>query len=166
MSQQSIYSFHLTKIQAIVDGEPPDLPDEGYSEAARNFVRGCLNKIPNLRPTYAMLLQHAWLAPLVKPETIAEEDEEEAEAAAAADVADAASGAGSEVSPQPVEMVADQEVADWVKDAIEKRRQGKLGKGVQKPALHAAPLDAVSSPSQNGTNGLDEAAPQEVTESA
>jgi mitogen-activated protein kinase kinase len=156
-----------------VDGEPPDLPEEGYSDAARNFVSGCLNKIPNLRPTYAMLLQHAWLAPLVKPPTITEEDEDEAEAeaeaAAAATAAakvlngtDEAAQAISQASPEPVEIVFDKEVADWVKDAIEKRKKGTLGKGAQKPALHAAPLDAVSSPSTNGVKGLDLPVPAEA----
>jgi mitogen-activated protein kinase kinase len=108
-----------------------------------------------------MLLQHAWLAPLAKPETITEEDEEEAENMAAAEPgsADALKG-----SPHPIDDVVDKEVADWVKDAIEKKRSGKLGKGAQKPALHAAPLDAVSSPSPNGTNALDEAAPVQPTE--
>lgn len=104
-----------------------------------------------------MLLQHAWLAPLAKPETIAEEDEEEAEAAAATD----SESHTSKGSPEPIEVVADQEVADWVKEALEKRRQGKLGKA-PKPALHAAPLDAVSSPSHNGVNSLD-VPPQETT---
>lgn len=143
-----------------MDGEPPDLPQEGYSEAARNFVRGCLNKIPNLRPTYAMLLQHAWLAPLAKPDTITEEDEEEVEAAHAAVAGEAA---GDQGPAEPVEAVYDQEVADWVKAAIEKRRKGQM-KGSEKPALHAAPLDAVQSPSTNGTNGLEaEGAAAETT---
>jgi len=131
-------------VQAIVDGEPPDLPPEGYSDAARNFVRGCLNKIPNLRPTYAMLLQHAWLAPLAKPETITEEDEDEVVAATEADASEAA---GDKGLPEPIDAVFDQEVADWVKGAIEKRRKGTM-KRAEKPALHAAPLDAVQSPSQ------------------
>lgn len=135
-----------------MDGEPPDLPEEGFSEAARNFVSGCLNKIPNLRPTYAMLLQHVWLAPLVKPATIAEEDEEEAEAAHN-DEAKSSEPANPEIAPEAAEVVFDKEVADWVKDAIEKRKNGTLGKGVQKPALHAAPLDAVGSPGQNGVSG-------------
>jgi mitogen-activated protein kinase kinase len=139
-----------------VDGDPPDLPDEGYSEAARSFVHGCLNKIPKLRPTYAMLLQHAWLAPLIKPETITEEDEEEVEAAVAAPPDAAAGDIGT---PELIEAVHDQEVADWVKGAIERRRQGKLGKGVEKPALHAAPLDAISPPLNGGPNGLEEAVP-------
>lgn len=83
-----------------------------------------------------MLLQHAWLAPLLKPQTIEEEDEEEAEngGSAASGKAD-----GSEAG------VVDKEVADWVKEALERRRQGKMGKK-EKPALHAAPLDAVASP--------------------
>jgi mitogen-activated protein kinase kinase len=110
-----------------------------------------------------MLLQHAWLAPLIKPHTIAEEDEEEAEAEAqtAAAVAadkiidgtDEAAAAISQATAEPVEIVFDKEVADWVKGAIEKRKKGTLGKGAQKPALHAAPLDAVPSPSANGVNG-------------
>ncbi|KAI4707105.1 hypothetical protein J4E89_008044 [Alternaria sp. Ai002NY15] len=148
------YNNIFSQLSAIVDGEPPDLPESGYSDAARNFVRGCLNKIPNLRPTYAMLLQHAWLAPLAKPDTITEEDEEEVEAAAEAEGGEAAGDQGPAEAIEPVE---DQEVADWVKAAIEKRRSGKM-KGVEKPALHAAPLDAATqSPSPNGTNGLEEA---------
>lgn len=110
-------------------------------------MRGCLNKIPNLRPTYAMLLQHAWLAPLAKPETITEEEEEEVVAATEAEGGEAA---GDKGAPEPVENVLDQEVADWVKGAIEKRKKGTM-KRSEKPALHAAPLDAVQSPSQNGT---------------
>ncbi|KAF2749448.1 Pbs2-type MAP kinase [Sporormia fimetaria CBS 119925] len=134
------YNNIFSQLSAIVDGEPPDLPAEGFSDAARNFVSGCLNKIPKLRPTYAMLLQHAWLAPLVKPATITEEDEDaEEEAHNGTSPADAEAG-----------VVFDKEVADWVKDAIEKRKKGILGKGVQKPALHAAPLDVVPSPGQNG----------------
>jgi mitogen-activated protein kinase kinase len=113
-----------------------------------------LNKIPNLRPTYAMLLQHAWLAPLVKPATIAEEDEEEEDEEAGGEVQ--AADNPSPRSPQTLsEPVFDQEVADWVKDALEKRKNGTLGKGAPKPALHAAPLDAVSSPGHNGTAALD-----------
>ncbi|KAF2034095.1 kinase-like protein [Setomelanomma holmii] len=152
------YNNIFSQLSAIVDGEPPDLPQEGYSDAARNFVRGCLNKIPNLRPTYAMLLQHAWLAPLAKPETITEEEEDEVLAAAEAVGGEAAGDVGA---PEPTEPVHDQEVADWVKGAIEKRKKGTM-KRSEKPALHAAPLDAVQSPGQNGTNGLDAAAPVET----
>ncbi len=103
-----------------------------------------------------MLLQHAWLAPLVKPETIAEEDEEEDEEAASKIMADEV--AGDKGLSEPTEMVVDKEVADWVKGAIEKRKKGHL-KGAEKPALHAAPLDAVQSPSHNLKNSLDEAPP-------
>lgn len=92
-----------------------------------------------------MLLQHAWLSVLDKPATIEEEDEEAAEEAAA--------------NGEPLEQVAspqappaidadgfvDREVGEWVLAAIERRRNGTLGKSA-KPALHAAPLDAVGSP--------------------
>jgi hypothetical protein len=90
-----------------------------------------------------MLLQHAWLAPLVKPDTIVEEDED-AEEEAPLPVVNSADS--------PVELktatsdIVDQEVADWVAQAIVKRRNGTLGKS-EKPALHAAPLDAVKTPS-------------------
>lgn len=151
------YNNIFSQLSAIVDGEPPDLPEDGFSDAARNFVRGCLNKIPNLRPTYAMLLQHAWLAPLIKPDTITEEDEEEAEAGGDVHVQ-------SEHDPNTASTGdADPEVAEWVRESIEKRKKGILGKG-PKPALHAAPLDAVSSPSKSGPNGLDDAAPADATQ--
>lgn len=114
-----------------MDGDPPDLPAEGFSDAARDFVRGCLNKVPKLRPTYASLLRHAWLAPLLKPPTISEEDE------------DRLSDPNLEtVGP----VTADKEVAEWVCEAMGRRRNGKMGDKA-KPALHAAPLDAVPSPS-------------------
>jgi mitogen-activated protein kinase kinase len=118
-----------------VDGTPPDLPDDKFSPEAIEFVRGCLNKIPKLRPTYAMLLRHGWVAPLLKPPTISEDEE-----------AEKAAEAGDDVSPGGMSngapSTADKEVAAWVKDAIERKRQGKL-KEVKKPALHGAPLDAV-----------------------
>ena len=116
-----------------MDGEPPDLPADRFSEAARDFVRGALNKIPKLRPTYAMLLRHPWLAPLLKPPTISEEDEEEE---ADGDVS---------VDESTALAVLDEEVAQWVNDAMERKRNGKMGKKT-KPALHAAPLDSVPSP--------------------
>jgi len=110
-----------------VDGDPPDLPEEGYSLLARDFVHGCLNKIPKLRPTYSMLLQHGWLAPLSKPPAITEEDENE-------------EGEALNIETQGTE---DEEVADWVKNALERKRNGLMGES-QKPALHAAPLDSLS----------------------
>lgn len=85
-----------------------------------------------------MLLQHAWLAPLLKPQTIAEEDEEDEE-----DAENGVADLNKEEEKEP--GVVDKEVADWVKGAIERRRAGKMGKK-EKPALHAAPLDAVVSP--------------------
>ena len=117
-------------MQAIVDGEPPDLPNDRFSEAARNFVRSTLNKIPKLRPNYATLLQHPWLAPLLKPPTISEEEEDFASERISQEVV--ASGA------------FDKEVAQWVLSAMERKRNGTMGKKV-KPALHAAPLDVVPS---------------------
>ncbi len=117
-----------------MDGEPPDLPPNDFSDEAKDFVRGCLNKIPKLRPTYAMLLRHPWLTPLLKPPTITEEDED-ASAADDAPSSDSPSGPG----------VLDREIADWVRGAMERRRNGTMGKK-SKPALHAAPLDAVPSP--------------------
>ena len=116
-----------------MDGEPPDLPTDKFSEAARDFVRRTLNKIPKLRPNYATLLQHPWLAPLRKPPTISEVDEDFANEDSAHEEV-VASGA------------LDIEVAEWVLSAMEGRRNGTTGKK-SKPALHAAPLDAVPSPS-------------------
>ena len=122
------------EIKAIVDGEPPDLPEEGFSPLARDFVRGCLNKIPKLRPTYGMLLQHGWLAPLSKPTTITEEDE------------DAEEGGSDHVGKSGTE---DEEVAAWVKNALERKKSGLMGEST-KPALHAAPLDSMSPASTPG----------------
>ncbi|KAG9743457.1 kinase-like protein, partial [Aureobasidium melanogenum] len=150
------YDNIFSQLSAIVDGEPPDLPTGEFSDAARNFVAGCLNKIPKLRPTYAMLLQHAWLAPLMKPDVISEEDEEAAEA----EEADAAQGEGIGASESDVDAASkaqqlgdsekwvDREVGEWVRGQIEKKRNGTLGKKA-KPALHAAPLDATSSTKSN-----------------
>ncbi len=116
-----------------MDGEPPDLPADTFSEAAIDFVRGCLNKIPRLRPNYAMLLRHAWLAPLMKPPTISEDDEGEQAAEAGLDAA---------LSDGPNPETADKEVADWAKSALERKKAGKMA-AHKKPALHEAPLDAV-----------------------
>lgn len=147
----------LIILQAIVDGDPPDLPEHGYSVAAQNFVKGCLDKEPKRRPTYAMLLQHEWLKPLSKPTTITEEDEEEDESTPATESSDSfeveevKSNTSEKVESEMnkslrlPDNVVDQEVAEWVLQAVEKRKLGKLGKAT-KPALHAAPLDAVVSP--------------------
>ena len=116
-----------------MDGEPPDLPMDKFSEAARDFTRRTLNKIPKLRPNYATLLQHPWLAPLRKPPTISEVDEDFADEEFAHKQA-VASG------------TLDIEVAQWVLGAMERKRNGTMGEKL-KPALHAAPLDAVPSTS-------------------
>lgn len=84
---------------------------------------------------------------MTKPSPIQEVDEEAAEAAAAADsvTADLTNSAGSFDNGG---AIVDKEVADWVVEAIQKKKNGTMGKGrnVEKPALHAAPLDAVPSP--------------------
>ena len=133
---QSLLTIHF---QAIVDGDPPDLPSSGFSDAARDFVRSCLHKVPKLRPTYAMLIRHAWLSPLLKPPTISEDDEEE-NTSGNTD-ADSVIGVGAGAT------TADKEVAAWVQDAMERRRLGKMGKS-KAPALHAVSLDAVPSPAK------------------
>ncbi|KAI9651639.1 MAG: hypothetical protein M1831_000572 [Alyxoria varia] len=140
------YDNIFSQLSAIVDGEPPDLPAT-FSEAAHDFVRGCLMKIPKLRPTYAMLLQHGWLAPLLKPPTISEDAEEEA----AAENTNAGTGGGGAANPASAssDATADKEIAEWVAQMLERRRNGTIGKKAQ-PALHAAPLDAMPSPAAGG----------------
>ena len=80
-----------------------------------------------------MLLRHGWLAPLMKPPTISEDEEAEKAAEAGGD-------AGADMEPLP--LTADKEVASWVKDALERKKAGQMTIS-EKPALHAAPLDAV-----------------------
>ena len=107
-------------------------------------MRSCLHKIPKQRPTYAMLIRHQWLTPLLKPPTISEEDEEEAESESDGIGADSeASSAARGVD------TSDKEVAAWVAEAMERRRLGKMGKS-EKPALHAVSLDRVGSPEKEG----------------
>ncbi|KAI9721714.1 MAG: hypothetical protein M1812_002049 [Candelaria pacifica] len=132
------YNNIFSQLSAIVDGDPPDLPAAGFSDAARDFVHRCLHKVPKLRPTYGMLINHPWLTPLMKPPSIQEEDE---------DVEDTVHASHSR-APE----TADQEVANWVMAAMERRRSGTMGKQ-EKPALHAVSLDAVSSPSADTLDG-------------
>ncbi|KAF1811849.1 kinase-like protein [Eremomyces bilateralis CBS 781.70] len=142
------YNNIFSQLSAIVDGDPPDLPEEGFSDAARHFVRSCLNKVPMLRPSYAALLQHPWLKILSQPEVIPEEEEEETSKLAAEPDSDQ----GPDTDEDELRLVStplqgdvhDQEVADWVVQALEKRKDGLLGKQ-SKPALHAVALDAVES---------------------
>lgn len=79
-----------------------------------------------------MLLQHPWLASLSKPAAISEDDEDISD--------DPAVGATSAEDP-----AYDEEVAEWVKSALERKASGLMGSSA-KPALHAAPLDSVSPP--------------------
>ncbi|KAH3668977.1 hypothetical protein OGAPHI_002732 [Ogataea philodendri] len=58
---QETYDNIFSQLSAIVDGEPPTLPDDRFSKEARDFVSLCLNKNPNKRPGYAELLPHPWL---------------------------------------------------------------------------------------------------------
>ncbi|KAI5367933.1 Putative serine/threonine-protein kinase, active [Septoria linicola] len=141
------YDNIFSQLAAIVDGDPPDLPTETFSEAARDFVAGCLNKIPKLRPTYPMLLQHAWLAPLDKPATITEEDEDaeaaaEAAAAAGEDIPEPASEASSLPLEDQGEFV-DREVGEWVIEALRRKKAGILGQSTR-PPLDVAPLNATA----------------------
>lgn len=49
------YANVFAQLTAIVDGDPPELP-EHFSETSRDFVARCLHKIPDRRATYAELL--------------------------------------------------------------------------------------------------------------
>lgn len=96
-----------------------------------------------MRPAYAMLLRHPWLADLGQPPTISEEEESESE----------------EPVSTPSTGKGDKEVRDWVLGAIERRKSrlasGGKGPESEKPALHAAPLDAVISPAKDGKTPAD-----------
>ncbi|KAL2126769.1 hypothetical protein VTI74DRAFT_274 [Chaetomium olivicolor] len=140
-----VSSTIFSQLSAIVEGDPPSLPSQGYSPAAHDFVRCCLNKIPTKRHTYAMLLAHPWIKSLGKPETI-DEDAEAEEAAAAGDELADATGRISLNNPGGVVGDGDYEVAEWVRMVLERKGRGELKeeKGGGKPALHAAPLDSVS----------------------
>ena len=88
-----------------------------------------------------MLLRHPWLAPLLKPPIISESEENNEPPAVEEDgTTPVDTPTESPVDLLPV--VVDEEVATWVRQAIEKRRESKLGKRL-KPALHAAPLNVV-----------------------
>lgn len=50
------YENVFAQLSAIVHGDPPELPEEGYSGEARDFVARCLHRLPELRATYAELL--------------------------------------------------------------------------------------------------------------
>ncbi|KFY06352.1 hypothetical protein V492_08070 [Pseudogymnoascus sp. VKM F-4246] len=93
-----------------------------------------------------MLLQHPWLAGLSKPAAISEADEEEEDEDAAADGGATNGTAKSAAATDgPADPAYDDEVAQWVKTALERKASGLMGASA-KPALHAAPLDSVSPP--------------------
>lgn len=55
------YDNIFSQLSAMVDGEPPKLDAKAYSKNAQMFVKSCLNKNPDLRPSYQTLLNHPWL---------------------------------------------------------------------------------------------------------
>ncbi|KAI0522250.1 kinase-like domain-containing protein [Xylaria bambusicola] len=133
-----VSSTIFSQLTAIVEGDPPDLPDR-YSQTARTFVHQCLNKSPSLRPNYQKLLTSEWLSGLSKPETITEEEEEAQENDASAE---AVAGAAENVDLSR-SSTEDAETAAWVKEILEKKANGQYGEIDGKPALHAAQLDKV-----------------------
>lgn len=56
------YNNVFSQLSAIVDGETPELPKDKFSSDAQDFVRRCLLKNPNKRPTYSQMLLHPWLS--------------------------------------------------------------------------------------------------------
>ncbi|KAJ5331743.1 MAP kinase kinase PBS2 [Penicillium atrosanguineum] len=130
----------FSQLHAIVHGDPPTLPEPGFSEDAHAFVRACLDKVPKNRPSYNMLLRHPWLAPLMQPPTEAEDQE------APQPSENAAGGISSSY------MTEDKEVAEWVHKQLKLRESGHL-QSADKPALHAVALDKVAtSPVANDPN--------------
>lgn len=95
-----------------------------------------------MRPTYQALLASEWLKDLGKPETIKEEEEEADENEAS----DEAVAGVTETMNIRLSGTEDLEVAAWVKGVLEKKATGQYGEAAGKPALHAAPLDAIGSP--------------------
>ncbi|PPR05816.1 hypothetical protein CVT26_010096 [Gymnopilus dilepis] len=55
------YSNVFAQLTAIVHGDPPELPEDSYSEEARDWVAQCLRKDPERRATYKELLDHPFL---------------------------------------------------------------------------------------------------------
>ena len=53
------YPNVFAQLTAIVHGDPPELPEEGYSDAAKDFVARCLHRLPEMRATYTELLVSA-----------------------------------------------------------------------------------------------------------
>jgi len=95
-----------------------------------------------------MLLMHPWIKALSKPETIAEDTE--GEYAAAADELANATGALDLNGPTNI-VAGDYEVAEWVTGVLDRKRKGLLKGTLEKPALHAAPLNGLSPNPSNMT---------------
>ncbi|KAJ3414303.1 MAP kinase kinase Wis1 [Chytridiales sp. JEL 0842] len=51
----------FAQLNAIVSGDPPELPKDRFSDLCIDFVGQCLNKNPKLRPSYSELIEHEWL---------------------------------------------------------------------------------------------------------
>jgi len=51
----------FAQLSAIVQGDPPSLPEDKFSAECHDFVAQCLNKNPQNRSTYAQLLEHPFL---------------------------------------------------------------------------------------------------------
>lgn len=49
------YANVFAQLTAIVHGDPPELPEDRYSNEARDFVACCLRRIPELRASYGQL---------------------------------------------------------------------------------------------------------------
>ncbi|KAK6331984.1 hypothetical protein TWF718_002521 [Orbilia javanica] len=143
------YNNIFSQLSAIVDGPPPDLPDEGFSPQARDFVKRTLHKIPKMRPTYAALLQHPWLSEMQTTQTITEEEEPEE--------GEEASSVEQEPPSTPVTS-GFPEVREWVVEQL-RRREATLREGGRwggaKPALHSVALDKVVSPVRETPRGDD-----------
>ncbi|KAF4595195.1 MAP kinase kinase PBS2 [Ophiocordyceps camponoti-floridani] len=137
-----VSSTIFSQLSAIVEGDPPDLPKEGYSDMARDFIRGCLHKIPMMRATYPALLNHPWLKPLSKPQTITEEVEDCEEADKIAEEV-----GRIRLSADDKE---DAEVGDWVKSVLRRKEEDGDNHGPSRPALHTVPLDSMSPTASDG----------------
>ncbi|KAG5664511.1 hypothetical protein HG530_002181 [Fusarium avenaceum] len=130
-----VSSTIFSQLSAIVEGEPPAMPEDTYSDTAKDFVKSCLHKIPAKRPTYAMLLKHPWLIDFTKPQTITEEAEDGEEA-------DKVAEAVGKIDLNST--TEDTEVAEWVNNVLRLEKEGLVASGPVRPALHTAPLDTVS----------------------
>lgn len=55
------YNNIFSQLSAMVDGEPPKLDAKLFTIEAQRFIKSCLNKVPDLRPSYQDLLESPWL---------------------------------------------------------------------------------------------------------